>query len=289
MKQSTCSPAGAGVNRARNAAIRSGGKKSRGRFATAAAGCAESRVRNPDAVQAVPSDCFARTLSSHPPHEISPFSPLAGCDQRAAPPRARISLWSRARLLAGFALAANGFGLRAADAVTSTITGRVFNQATARYVNNARIAIKGTTKQTFTDQGGTYIFHGREVDPSRGRPLPVDDRHAAFQRPHAHARRAQRRHGRIYQPVRGVARRGQSYEGRRPYRQMAQSPVAARGWRQRRPPILEFTDTENGFFASVTDLEARTASITGVTVNFEPKCAFENSSCSQQVSERKDF
>ena len=40
-----------------------------------------------------------------------------------------------------------------------SLSGRVFNQATARYVNNARIVIKGTAQQTFTDSTGSYILH----------------------------------------------------------------------------------------------------------------------------------
>lgn len=45
-------------------------------------------------------------------------------------------------------------------ASTATITGRVFNQATARFVENARLAVKGTTLQTFTDQSGAYVLDG---------------------------------------------------------------------------------------------------------------------------------
>ncbi|MEY4816565.1 MAG: hypothetical protein RLZZ162_3638, partial [Verrucomicrobiota bacterium] len=38
-----------------------------------------------------------------------------------------------------------------ASAAPATITGRVLNQATARFVNNARVIVKGTALQTFTD------------------------------------------------------------------------------------------------------------------------------------------
>ncbi|MDP3073036.1 MAG: TonB-dependent receptor [Opitutaceae bacterium] len=63
-------------------------------------------------------------------------------------------------LLVGLTFLAAGGGLRAADPDMAAVTGRVFNQATARYVNNARVVLKGTTRQTFTDQGGAYVLHG---------------------------------------------------------------------------------------------------------------------------------
>ncbi len=50
---------------------------------------------------------------------------------------------------------------RAAESASgASITGRVFNQSTARFVNNARVAVKGTTLQAFTDSAGTYILDG---------------------------------------------------------------------------------------------------------------------------------
>ena len=45
-------------------------------------------------------------------------------------------------------------------AVPASITGRVLNQSTDRYVNNARVAVKGTALQTFTDESGAYQLDG---------------------------------------------------------------------------------------------------------------------------------
>ena len=43
---------------------------------------------------------------------------------------------------------------------TASLSGRVLNEATARYVNHARVAIKGTAVQTFTDESGAYALDG---------------------------------------------------------------------------------------------------------------------------------
>src|SRR5688500_12527163 len=63
------------------------------------------------------------------------------------------------------ALAMASVATLAAAEGAGTLSGRVFNQATARYVNNARIVIKGTAHQTFTDSTGSYILHGVPAGP----------------------------------------------------------------------------------------------------------------------------
>jgi type II secretory pathway pseudopilin PulG len=50
-------------------------------------------------------------------------------------------------------------------ATAASLTGRVYNQATARYVNNARVAVLGTTLQTFTDETGAYGLDGITPGP----------------------------------------------------------------------------------------------------------------------------
>src|SRR5687768_9400243 len=44
------------------------------------------------------------------------------------------------------------------NAVTATgsVTGRVQNVVTGQYLNNARVAVRGTDLQAFTDESGTY-------------------------------------------------------------------------------------------------------------------------------------
>lgn len=53
----------------------------------------------------------------------------------------------------------------AAPAAPASLSGRVLNEATARYVNNARIAVKGTAHETFTDAGGAYLLEGLAPGP----------------------------------------------------------------------------------------------------------------------------
>jgi hypothetical protein len=43
---------------------------------------------------------------------------------------------------------------------TGSISGRVQNEATGQYLNNARITVKGTTLTAFTDETGTYRIAG---------------------------------------------------------------------------------------------------------------------------------
>ena len=41
---------------------------------------------------------------------------------------------------------------------TGTLTGRVQNEVSGQYLNNARVSIKGTNLSTLTDEFGTYQF-----------------------------------------------------------------------------------------------------------------------------------
>ena len=50
-------------------------------------------------------------------------------------------------------------------AAPASISGRVLNQSTDRYVNNARVAVKGTALQTFTDDSGAYQLDGIAPGP----------------------------------------------------------------------------------------------------------------------------
>ena len=54
--------------------------------------------------------------------------------------------------------------LRAAE--TGDLAGRVLNQTTNRYVNQARVGIKGTALRTFTDEAGAYILSGVPAGPA---------------------------------------------------------------------------------------------------------------------------
>jgi iron complex outermembrane recepter protein len=43
-----------------------------------------------------------------------------------------------------------------AGAATGSLSGRVQNVVTGQYLNNARVAVRGTDRVAFTDQSGTY-------------------------------------------------------------------------------------------------------------------------------------
>ncbi len=49
---------------------------------------------------------------------------------------------------------------------TGTIEGRVQNAGDGNYLNNARVALKGTNRFTFTDEGGTYRLTGVPAGPA---------------------------------------------------------------------------------------------------------------------------
>jgi hypothetical protein len=57
---------------------------------------------------------------------------------------------------------------QAADgaAGTGTITGRVQNVATGQYLNNARIALRGSDRIVFTDESGTFRLSGLPGGPA---------------------------------------------------------------------------------------------------------------------------
>ena len=67
-----------------------------------------------------------------------------------------------AQLSAGLALAltstctARAAGEAASAAQTATLTGRVQNETTGRFLNNARVTVKGTNLRVFTDESGSY-------------------------------------------------------------------------------------------------------------------------------------
>lgn len=65
------------------------------------------------------------------------------------------------RLAAVVALVVGGpAGAQNASDATGSIEGRVLNRTQGQYLNNARVAIAGTTISTFTDQGGFYRLAG---------------------------------------------------------------------------------------------------------------------------------
>ncbi len=69
------------------------------------------------------------------------------------------------------AAAASGESRRVASAAgTGTIEGRVKNEATGAYLNNARIAVAGTTLLAFTDASGSFLIAGV---PAGARTLEV--------------------------------------------------------------------------------------------------------------------
>ncbi|MBI5691952.1 MAG: TonB-dependent receptor [Verrucomicrobia bacterium] len=58
--------------------------------------------------------------------------------------------------LAALLFAADPAPLAAQPAATGTIEGRVLNSSSGTYLNNARISVDGTTRQTFTNEYGEY-------------------------------------------------------------------------------------------------------------------------------------
>jgi iron complex outermembrane recepter protein len=65
---------------------------------------------------------------------------------------------ARAFLCLTFLLSPALTALRAADAATGAIEGRVFNPATGEYLEKARVSIEGTGLETLTDELGQYYF-----------------------------------------------------------------------------------------------------------------------------------
>ena len=102
---------------------------------------------------------------THAPTPLAKFRPIKFENENQLafslfPPMPTARFLPRAALLFIALLTANSPTLLAADAATGAIAGRVLNQATARYVNNARVAVKGTTLQTFTDSSGVFLLEG---------------------------------------------------------------------------------------------------------------------------------
>ncbi len=64
--------------------------------------------------------------------------------------------WLLALLLAPALVAADSTAVGAAAQPTATISGRVQNGATGRYLNNARVSVPGTNLVALTDQTGAY-------------------------------------------------------------------------------------------------------------------------------------
>jgi hypothetical protein len=54
----------------------------------------------------------------------------------------------------------------AANQAAGTISGRVQNIATGRYLNNARVTLKGSNQTVFTDRDGTYRFANVPAGPA---------------------------------------------------------------------------------------------------------------------------
>ena len=55
-----------------------------------------------------------------------------------------------------FAILSAASSASAQAAATGTITGRVLNRTDGKYLNNARVTVKGTSVQSFTDDDGTF-------------------------------------------------------------------------------------------------------------------------------------
>ncbi|MEO6245311.1 MAG: carboxypeptidase regulatory-like domain-containing protein, partial [Opitutaceae bacterium] len=73
-------------------------------------------------------------------------------------------------------------GVRAQAPATGSITGRVQNAATGDYLNNARVAVKGTALTTLTEEGGFFRIVGVPVGPASLRVSfnGLDDREVAL-------------------------------------------------------------------------------------------------------------
>ena len=53
----------------------------------------------------------------------------------------------------------------AEPSATGTISGRVLNATSGSYLNNARVAVAGTSLETYTDENGDYLLV--QVRPGR--------------------------------------------------------------------------------------------------------------------------
>ena len=76
--------------------------------------------------------------------------------------------WLLALLLAPALVAADSTAVGAAAQPTGTISGRVQNGATGRYLNNARVSVPGTNLVALTDQTGAYRLINVVPGPENG-------------------------------------------------------------------------------------------------------------------------
>ena len=91
--------------------------------------------------------------------------PIFSFPTRAVPIRIAVLLFiATARMLCAQG-APSPVASAAAPVGTASITGRVFNASTTRFVNNARVAVKGGTLQAFTDSAGVYVLEGIAPGP----------------------------------------------------------------------------------------------------------------------------
>ncbi|OIR14970.1 catecholate siderophore receptor CirA [mine drainage metagenome] len=102
-----------------------------------------------------------RYAKSTPPthHETQPTNPKSPTLINL------IQKTSRWMLFAAAALCLQPAISRAAGAATGTISGRVLNTDTGKYLNNARIEVEGTHLQTFTNKFGEYELDNVPVGP----------------------------------------------------------------------------------------------------------------------------
>jgi len=75
-------------------------------------------------------------------------------------PRAVTALASRLCVFAVLLLASFAPSRAQPTANTAALTGRVQNEATSQYLNNARVSVKGTDVTAFTDETGTFRLSG---------------------------------------------------------------------------------------------------------------------------------
>lgn len=105
----------------------------------------------------------ALTIGRRPSPESAPSKPALHQQAESRPVKNR-SPFVVLRSLLALALGAPS-GAAEAAASSGTITGRVSNLATGKYLNNARVALRGTDQVVFTDAFGTYRLVNVGVGP----------------------------------------------------------------------------------------------------------------------------
>lgn len=93
------------------------------------------------------------TEGPSPPQPPPPKEPPRSMKRKN--PLAVLGTWLALALAPGHAAVAAD-GSPAAAAATATLSGRIQNVVTGQYLNNARVAVRGTDLVAFTDQSGTY-------------------------------------------------------------------------------------------------------------------------------------